>query len=200
MRVARRQRKLGAFCPCFGMETCHLRIRGLVQGVGFRPYVWRLANELGLAGWVRNDGGGVTIALSGARVAEFVARLPQDLPALARIDACERLPGEIRLTMPGFHILESESGAVNTTIGPDAAICPECIADLCDPAGRRWRYAFSTCTHCGPRYTVSSGIPYDRARTSLAAFPLCPDCAWEYQNPADRRFHAETSCCLACGL
>lgn len=176
-----------------------LRIRGLVQGVGFRPYVWRLANELGLAGWVRNDGGGVTIALSGARVVEFVARLPQDLPALARIDACEHLPGEIRLTMPGFHILESESGAVNTAIGPDAAICPECIADLCDPAGRRWRYAFSTCTHCGPRYTVSSGIPYDRARTSLAAFPLCPDCAREYQNPADRRFHAETSCCPACG-
>ena len=186
------------------METCLLRIRGLVQGVGFRPHVWHLANALGLDGWVRNDGGGVTIALRGARVAEFIARLPEDLPVLARIDACERLPGErllseAVLTGAGFHILASESGAVDTAIGPDAAICPACAAEICDPASRRWRYAFSTCTHCGPRYTVSSGIPYDRARTSLAAFALCPACDGEYRDPADRRFHAETTCCPACG-
>jgi hydrogenase maturation protein HypF len=99
----------------------------------------------------------------------------------------------------GFVILASESGEIKTAIGPDAAICPECIADLCDPTNRRWRYAFTTCTHCGPRYTVSRGIPYDRAQTSLAGFPLCAPCNDEYAAPSDRRFHAETTCCPDCG-
>jgi hydrogenase maturation protein HypF len=175
-----------------------LRIRGLVQGVGFRPYVWRMANELGLDGWVRNDGAGVSIAVAGERLAEFLARLPKEAPPLARIDAIVEEVGEAFVDR-GFSILDSQSSVVSTAIGPDAAICPECIADLCDPAGRRWRYPFTTCTHCGPRYTVSRGIPYDRARTSLAAFPLCPPCADEYTAPADRRFHAETTCCPDCG-
>ncbi|MCL2344690.1 MAG: carbamoyltransferase HypF [Desulfobulbus sp.] len=175
-----------------------LRIRGLVQGVGFRPYVWRLARELGLDGWVRNDGAGVSLVVAGPRVDEFLARLPREAPPLARIDAID---AEAVAALPagGFAILESLSGAVSSAIGPDAAICPDCIADLCDPAGRRWRYAFTTCTHCGPRYTVSRGLPYDRARTSLAAFALCPPCAAEYADPADRRFHAETTCCPDCG-
>ncbi len=173
------------------------RIRGLVQGVGFRPYVWRLANELGLSGWVRNDGAGVVLAVAGQRLPEFVRRLPLEVPRLARIDAVD---GEaVDVTTTGFAILESETGEVRTAIGPDAAVCADCIADLCDPDGRRWRYAFTTCTHCGPRYTVSRRIPYDRAQTSLAAFPLCPPCRDEYAAPADRRFHAETTCCPACG-
>jgi len=176
----------------------HLRVRGLVQGVGFRPFVWRLANELGLDGWVRNDGAGVSIAVAGGRLGEFLARLPKEAPPLARIDAIVEEVGEAVVDR-GFSILDSLSGAVSTAIGPDAALCPDCIADLCDPAGRRWRYAFTTCTHCGPRYTVSRGIPYDRARTSLSAFPLCPPCAAEYTAPADRRFHAETTCCPDCG-
>ena len=175
-----------------------LRIRGLVQGVGFRPYVWRLAGELGLAGWVRNDGAGVTLTVGGEKVAEFRRRLPLEIPPLARIDAIDEGPAEA-LAWADFRILDSADGAVATAIGPDAATCPDCLADLCDPAGRRWRYAFTTCTHCGPRYTVSAGMPYDRARTSLADFPLCPACAAEYANPADRRFHAETTCCPACG-
>lgn len=174
-----------------------LRIRGLVQGVGFRPYVWRLANELGLSGWVRNDGAGVVAAVEGEKVLEFIERLPREAPRLARIDGIEVQPGEA--CGAGFAILESARGQVATAIGPDAAICQECVADILDPANRRWRYAFTTCTHCGPRYTVSRGIPYDRARTSLAAFPLCPACAAEYADPGDRRFHAETTACPDCG-
>jgi len=174
-----------------------LRIRGLVQGVGFRPYIWRLANELGLTGWVRNDGAGVIAAVAGEKVADFVTRLPQEAPRLARIDAIESEAAEV--SAQGFAILDSESGEVQTAIGPDAAICPECIADICNPASRRWRYAFTTCTHCGPRYTVSRRIPYDRAQTSLAAFPLCAPCNDEYTTPSDRRFHAETTCCPDCG-
>jgi hydrogenase maturation protein HypF len=175
-----------------------LRVRGLVQGVGFRPYVWRLANELSLDGWVRNDGAGVSIAVAGARLDDFLARLPREAPPLARIDAIVEEVGEPPAGK-GFAILASVANTVATAIGPDAALCPACIADLCDSTGRRWRYAFTTCTHCGPRYTVSYGLPYDRARTSLAAFPLCPPCADEYADPADRRFHAETTCCPDCG-
>lgn len=180
------------------MSARLLHIRGLVQGVGFRPYVWRLAGELGIAGWVRNDGDGVTLLAAGARLDDFLARLPREIPPLARIDAIDSGLSEER-PAPGFVIRDSVAGTVRTAIGPDAAICPDCIADLCDPSNRRWRYAFTTCTHCGPRYTVSAGIPYDRARTSLAAFPLCAPCATEYTDPADRRFHAETTCCPDCG-
>ncbi|MCL2523973.1 MAG: carbamoyltransferase HypF [Betaproteobacteria bacterium] len=175
-----------------------LRIRGLVQGVGFRPYVWRLAGELGLAGWVRNDGADVSLLVAGERLDEFLARLPREAPPLARVDAINIAAAEPP-EQGGFAILRSLPGALGSAIGPDAALCPECIADVFDPAGRRWRYAFTTCTHCGPRYTVSHGLPYDRARTSLAAFPLCPPCAAEYADPADRRFHAETTCCPDCG-
>ena len=179
------------------MAGRQIRVRGLVQGVGFRPYVWRLANELGLNGWVRNDGAGVRIAVDGERVPEFISRLPKEAPRLARIDAIESEPAEVADT--GFAILESLAGTVATAIGPDAAICPDCIADICDPANRRWRYAFTTCTHCGPRYTVSRRIPYDRAQTSLATFPLCAPCQAEYAAAVDRRFHAETTCCRDCG-
>lgn len=177
-----------------------IRVRGLVQGVGFRPYVWRLAHELGLTGWVKNDGEGVEIEAQGAASAidALITRLPLEAPRLARIDSVDS-----RETVPqaadGFTIIESGTGKVATAIGPDAALCPDCIADLCNPTGRRWRYAFTTCTHCGPRYTVSRSIPYDRASTSLADFPLCPPCDVEYRDPSDRRFHAETTCCPDCG-
>ncbi len=183
-----------------------IRVRGLVQGVGFRPYVWRLAKELGLQGWVRNDSGGVTIAVDGEKVAEFLDRLPKELPRLARVDAIDEIGGaeigdgpRFSGLLAGFSIIESVHGEVGTAIGPDAALCLDCIADMCDPQNRRWRYAFTTCTHCGPRYTVSRRIPYDRAQTSLAAFPLCQACGTEYTSPVDRRFHAETTCCPACG-
>ena len=179
------------------MSGRQFRIRGLVQGVGFRPYVWRLANELGLSGWVRNDGAGVIAAVNGKNWPKFKTRLPLEAPRLARIDGIE--DEAVDVSGEGFVILDSESGEVRTAIGPDAAICPECVAEMCDPANRRWRYAFTNCTHCGPRYTVSHRIPYDRAQTSLAAFPLCAPCSDEYLAPADRRFHAETTCCRHCG-
>ncbi len=175
------------------------RIGGLVQGVGFRPHVWRIAQALGLRGWVRNNGEGVEVAIDGPRWPEFEARLRAEAPRLARIDSVAREPLADDWAPLDFRIVDSASGPVSTAIGPDAATCPACLADLCDPAGRRWRYAFTTCTHCGPRYTVSAGIPYDRKKTSLAPFPLCAPCAAEYTDPADRRFHAETTCCPACG-
>ncbi|MGA8880169.1 MAG: acylphosphatase, partial [Azonexus sp.] len=135
------------------MNGRRISVRGLVQGVGFRPYVWRLANELGLRGWVRNDGAGVTVAVDGEKVPEFINRLANEAPRLARIDQIDTVATEV--TGEGFAILDSVAGAVKTAIGPDAAICPDCIADICDRHNRRWRYAFTTCTHCGPRYTVS---------------------------------------------
>lgn len=182
------------------MKHLRIRVRGLVQGVGFRPYVWRLARGCGLTGWVNNDGDGVLIELHGtsAAIDALLTRLPAELPRLARIDSIEPLP--CHTSAPAdFRIAESLDGGVHTAIGPDAALCPACAAEICDPASRRWRYAFTTCTHCGPRYTVSQGIPYDRSRTSLASFPLCPACEEEYTDPADRRFHAETTCCPICG-
>ncbi|MGE5490414.1 MAG: carbamoyltransferase HypF [Actinomycetota bacterium] len=183
------------------MPSLILRVRGLVQGVGFRPYVWRLARELGLDGWVRNDAEGVEIQIQGPAKAleDFSERLPREAPRLARIDGIESLAVAAKPGNQSFAILESGGGILTTAIGPDAAICPDCIADILDPGSRRWRYAFTTCTHCGPRYTVSRGIPYDRARTSLENFPLCQPCAGEYADPADRRFHAETTACPDCG-
>ena len=177
-----------------------IRVTGIVQGVGFRPFVWRLAQELELAGWVRNDAAGVDIAVEGCedRIARLIARLRDEAPPLARVDAIVPTAAS-PVGCAGFVIVDSASGRSTTAIGPDVATCPECLAEMCDPDGRRWRHAFITCTHCGPRYTVTRALPYDRPQTSLAPFPLCPACAREYGNPADRRFHAETTCCPACG-
>lgn len=194
-----------------------IRVRGVVQGVGFRPFVWRLAQELSLAGWVRNDADGVEIEVRGPSrsIDALTARLRNDAPPRARIDTLETTPaaplavgdGTRRAASgdptagEGFAILESPlpAGALSTAIGADTGVCAACTEEICTPGDRRYRYAFTTCTHCGPRYTIAASLPYDRARTSLAPFPLCPACATEYQDPADRRFHAEATCCPACG-
>ncbi len=178
-----------------------LRVSGVVQGVGFRPYVWRLANELGLAGWVRNDAAGVEIRVEGAvdAIAAFTRRLPAEIPPLAEVRGLTWSDIGAGAGHEGFVIAGSGSGAAATMIGHDTAVCPECLAEMLDPAERRWRYAFINCTHCGPRYTLTRGLPYDRARTSMAAFALCADCEREYLDPADRRFHAEPTACPACG-
>jgi len=179
-----------------------IRVTGVVQGVGFRPFVWRLANELGVSGWVRNDAAGVEINAEGSeeRLSGLRERLRRDAPPLARVDSVEARAAPA-LGQHGFTIIDSVTGgAANTTaIGHDTAMCGACVAEMCDPASRRWRHAFITCTHCGPRYTVTRRLPYDRPQTSLAPFPLCADCAREYADPGDRRFHAETTCCPACG-
>ena len=177
-----------------------IRVTGTVQGVGFRPFVWRLAQQLGLSGWVRNDAQGVEIEAQGAaaEMAELLLRLRSEAPPLARVEAvrCSEAPLTER---DGFSILPSESGRSSTAIGPDAGLCSDCLRELFDPGDRRWRHAFITCTHCGPRYTVTRALPYDRPQTSMASFALCPDCQREYTQPADRRFHAETICCPNCG-
>ena len=177
-----------------------IRVSGIVQGVGFRPFVWRLARELNLVGWVRNDAAGVEVHAEGAanEVALLEQRLGGEAPPLARID---RIASNVAAAAgyADFSIAASGGGALTTAIGPDAATCPACLAELFDPADRRWRHPFITCTHCGPRYTVTRALPYDRPQTSLASFPLCAACAAEYGDPADRRFHAETACCPQCG-
>ncbi|MDP2433623.1 MAG: carbamoyltransferase HypF [Pseudomonadota bacterium] len=178
-----------------------LRITGIVQGVGFRPTVWRLASELKLAGWVRNDAGGVEVLLEGdeAAIAAFTRRLPEELPPLAQVRDLTWNDAPATEEFSAFDILESGAGEAATMIGFDTAVCPDCLAELFDPTDRRWRYAFINCTHCGPRYTLTRKLPYDRAQTSMAAFPLCPDCEREYRDPADRRFHAEPTACAVCG-
>ncbi|MDD5336317.1 MAG: carbamoyltransferase HypF [Rhodoferax sp.] len=177
-----------------------IRVSGIVQGVGFRPFVWRLAQELQLSGWVRNDARGVEIFAQGSAVqmAALLERLRSDAPALARVDQVHSEDAATTGTC-GFSIVASVKGRLATAIGPDVAVCPDCLAELFDPTDRRWRHGFITCTHCGPRYTVTRTLPYDRPQTSLAPFPLCPDCEREYTTAADRRFHAETTCCPACG-
>ena len=178
----------------------HIRVAGIVQGVGFRPFVWRLAQQLGLRGWVRNDAQGVEILAQGSRagLAELRERLRLDAPPLARVDSVQA-QDMVAEPFTAFSIIASQSGQAATAIGPDVAVCADCLGELFDPANRRYRHAFITCTHCGPRYTVTRSLPFDRPQTSMAGFPLCPACSLDYTAPADRRFHAETTCCPKCG-
>jgi len=183
------------------LSAARIRVRGRVQGVGFRPYVWKLATELGLAGHVLNDGQGVEVVLQGeaGAIARFLERLPREAPRLARIESVESSAAAATPALHGFVIAQSQHGKVSTGITPDAATCPECLAELFDPANRRWRYPFINCTHCGPRYTITAHLPYDRPQTSMAVFKQCPACQSEYDSPADRRFHAQPNACPVCG-
>ncbi len=178
-----------------------IRVRGAVQGVGFRPFVYRLAHDLGLAGWVLNDAQGVSMEVQGPpdALAQFERRLRTDAPPLARVEHLEAgaLASAERET--GFRILASRPGPVTTSIPPDTATCGDCLAELFDPADRRHRYAFINCTQCGPRYTLTRALPYDRAQTSMARFTQCPRCLGEYTDPLHRRFHAEPNACPVCG-
>ncbi|HET7564333.1 MAG TPA: carbamoyltransferase HypF [Gemmatimonadaceae bacterium] len=181
-------------------------VRGMVQGVGFRPYVYRLGRACGLSGVVRNDGRGVTIEAEGpsSAVAEFLRRLPMDAPALATIErvAVDELCPQ-RATRDDdatFAILGSDSaGDLSALITPDTATCDACLAELFDPHDRRFRYPFINCTDCGPRFTIVRGVPYDRPLTTMAGFTMCERCRAEYEDPADRRFHAQPNACPACG-
>lgn len=175
--------------------------RGAVQGVGFRPTVHRLATQLALGGTVRNDREGVTIEVEGERrtVELFERRLPTELPPLARLAELESRDVRVR-GQRTFDVLPSVAGARRRAlVPPDAGLCDACRAELDDPDDRRHRYPFTTCSSCGPRFTLVRSLPYDRERTSMAAFPMCPECAREYADPADRRFHTETVACRECG-
>ena len=182
------------------MDGVEFLVRGRVQGVGFRPAVWRLARECGLSGDVRNDAAGVLIRVVGAdeSIAQFLDRLKREPPPLARIERIEQQFGT-KASATGFRIVESTGGDARTEIAPDAAICAECAREVLDPTQRRHRHPFANCTHCGPRFSIVRHIPYDRNTTTMAGFPLCPGCRGEYDSPENRRFHAEAIACPTCG-
>jgi hydrogenase maturation protein HypF len=178
------------------------RVEGTVQGVGFRPYVHRLAGELGLAGHVRNDARGVVLEVEGdaAAVEAFLARLPAEAPALASVERVEREAALAPTGATTFAILASANGGEPLAlVSPDSATCEDCLRELFDPGDRRHRYPFLTCTNCGPRFTIVRGVPYDRPATTMAAFAMCARCRAEYEDPADRRFHAQPNACPDCG-
>ncbi len=179
-------------------RRCMVRVRGAVQGVGFRPFVYRLARRLDLAGSVHNDGGGVTIDVQGAQLEAFLETLSGRPPPLARIDGIEVTELEPS-DATCFVVKCSEPGVVSTMITPDYPACADCLRELFDPDDRRYLYPFINCTNCGPRYTLTRRLPYDRVNTSMAGFPLCPLCRAEYADPANRRFHAEPIACPVCG-
>ncbi|MEH2098273.1 MAG: carbamoyltransferase HypF [Nostoc sp.] len=183
------------------MPTEEIRVRGTVQGVGFRPTVYRLAKACGLRGDVCNDGQGVLIRVSGSEEAltEFVARLQTECPPLARINQLTRTIYEGELTFDNFVISSSVSNAIKTEITPDAATCLQCQQEIFDPFSRFFRYPFTNCTHCGPRLSIIHAIPYDRCNTSMSAFVVCSECGKEYHDVENRRFHAQPIACHICG-
>ncbi|HQY43947.1 MAG TPA: carbamoyltransferase HypF [Paracoccaceae bacterium] len=175
-----------------------IRVRGQVQGVGFRPFVWQLAERLGIRGEVLNDPEGVLILAAGDAMEAFLVALRREAPPLARVDAVEAEAFAFDLLPADFQIAPSRGVGAETRVTPDAATCPACLEEVLSP-GRRQGYAFTNCTHCGPRFTILNGLPYDRAKTTMAGFPMCADCRAEYENPSDRRFHAQPVACPVCG-
>ncbi len=182
-------------------QRLRVSIRGAVQGVGYRPFIYRLATDLGLAGWVSNTTRGVFVEVEGAAegVAEFLLRTQQERPPRAVVQSLE----SVYLDPVGFarfEIRESDARGDKTVIVlPDIALCPDCLRELFDPADRRFRYPFINCTNCGPRFSIIEALPYDRPNTTMRGFSMCPDCRAEYENPRDRRFHAQPIACPVCG-
>ncbi len=182
-------------------EARRISVRGVVQGVGFRPFVWRLAERHGLTGWVRNTDGVVEIHLEGppASLDAFVEEIGGSPPPLALVEDVSWTSEDVH-GFPGFDVDVSVEGAAgDRLVPPDAATCDACLRELFDPDDRRYRYPFINCTDCGPRFTIIESLPYDRARTSMRDFPMCEACRQEYEDPGDRRFHAEPVACPACG-
>lgn len=179
----------------------HLNIRGIVQGVGFRPFLHRLTERFRLSGWARNTSAGVELELEGddTRLADFLRALEAEKPLLAVIQSIERTDLPHTTGETGFQILTSTISERAALVSPDVGICPHCLRELSDPADRRYRYPFLNCTNCGPRFTIVKDVPYDRERTSMAAFPMCPSCDTEYHHITDRRYHAQPTCCPQCG-
>ena len=187
--------------PVSQLVRTAIRVEGVVQGVGFRPFVYTLATGLGLTGFVGNDLDGVFVEVEGpaATVSDFLLRLERDAPPLARIERVT-ISAVTPQRSASFAIAASQSaGPRRTLVSADTATCADCLRELCDPADRRFGYPFINCTNCGPRFTIVRDVPYDRPLTTMAAFAMCERCAAEYHDPADRRFHAQPTCCPACG-
>ncbi len=184
------------------IKATRIKIRGRVQGIGFRPFVYRLAHEMSLNGWILNDREGVLIHVEGdcTQISEFIERLKTGRPALASYESLD-LDTALPEGIERFEIRESAEGGEATAIHvqPDIATCQDCLKELFDPTDRRYRYPFINCTNCGPRYTIIRDVPYDRARTTMSEFPMCESCESEYHNPEDRRYHAQPNACPACG-
>jgi len=181
--------------------AAHLTVFGVVQGVGFRPCVYRLARRLGLDGWVANAGSGVEIHIEGPPAVvrkEFPDALRRGLPPLAAIEKLDVRPAPVS-RLSGFEIRKTRETGGFVFISPDIATCTDCATEIGTPGERRHRYAFTNCTNCGPRYTIVRGLPYDRPKTTMSRFPMCPDCRREYEDPSDRRHHAQPIACPACG-
>lgn len=185
-------------------EQWLVRVCGVVQGVGYRPFVYTLAKSLGLTGWVLNDTQGVLAEVHGApaQLSAFITALHDDAPLLARVG---EVRVEYRTSAPSqvpesFEIRQSaRTGRSDTIVAPDSHVCADCLREVLDPADRRYRYPFTNCTHCGPRYSIIKGLPYDREQTTMASFGMCDDCRREYEDPGDRRYHAQPNACPVCG-
>ncbi|MGI8729371.1 MAG: carbamoyltransferase HypF [Solirubrobacteraceae bacterium] len=187
--------------PSTNVRRVRVRVDGTVQGVGYRPFVYRLADELGVAGWVLNDERGVLVEVEAASdvVQTFLQRLRSEAPPLADVRGVDAEDVDA-LGEPGFEIVASErGGAASAPVTADSATCADCLAELADPADRRHRYPFLNCTNCGPRFTIVRGVPYDRPQTTMAGFAMCAACQAEYDDPRDRRFHAQPNACPVCG-
>jgi hydrogenase maturation protein HypF len=184
-----------------GLEAVEIRVRGTVQGVGFRPTVWRLARENDLVGYVLNDSRGVLIRATGEqkRIARFLRSLEANPPPLSRIESIDIHHLDEVVTFETFYIANSVGGETRTNVTADAATCPACWAEVLDERERRHRYPFTNCTHCGPRLSIVTGVPYDRTHTTMAVFAMCKACSAEYREPMDRRFHAQPIACPECG-
>ncbi len=175
-----------------------IKVKGLVQGVGFRPFVFNLARSLDLRGFVKNTSEGVVIEIEGKNAGVFLERLRSEKPALSDIESIdiEKLP---ECGFEGFTILPSEDNGSITPVSPDISVCNDCLSELLDHMDRRYLYPFINCTNCGPRYSITRAIPYDRPNTTMLRFKMCHDCSREYQDPEDRRFHAQADACPLCG-
>ena len=180
------------------MSRFRISIKGIVQGVGFRPFIYNLAKGLNLKGYVKNTSDGVIIEAEGESLNEFLQSIQNKCPPIARIDSIKT--DELPLNgYEDFIIIESIDTGRFTLISPDISICDDCLKELLDPSDRRYLYPFINCTNCGPRYSITQRVPYDRPNTTMSVFDMCPQCLLEYNDPINRRFHAQPNACHECG-